>query len=376
MKEPLHYFVFNKKSDYQRGWSRNIVISDGSIRVQDCTRPGIFWSRLLDSREKESTWHRLTMESRCLGDASIRFTLYCSESRNALWQGELRDVGELLGDDSLSDDDRQTLCPIGLQALNPRDVLLHELVGRYVWFRIELLPQGGESPEVGNCKLYLPKETWLDYLPEVYQEDPAGKSFTERFLGIFQSLYSDLDANIRTVARYFDPDVVGGEYLDWLAGWLDVEDGYLWPQEKLRLLVKHGMELYRIRGTRQYVIEMIKLYTGQTPYVVEYSQIEPFLEDVGQTTLLHELYGDTPYMITVVLDALRTNEEYKALLRILEGAKPAWIEANLVVLKPYIFLNRYSYLGMNSTLSRYGALHLDGYSALPFTSLGASSADS
>lgn len=375
MKKPLYYFVFNKESDYRRGWSRNIAVEGGSIRADDSGSPGVFWSRLLDSREEESTWHRLTMESSCMGDASIRFSFYCCESRNVVWNGTEGDLGDLLRSENLSDADRLELSASSLAktALNPRDSLLHELTGRYVWFRVELLPQGGESPRVGNLKLYLPRETWLEYLPEIYQADPTGKSFTERFLGIFQSLYSDLDENIRTVARYFDPDVVGGEYLEWLASWLDVEDGYLWPEEKLRALVKHGMELYRIRGTRRYVVEMVKLYTGQEPYVVEYSQVEPFLKDVNQTVLLHELYGDNPYMVTLVLDesALHTNEEYKALLRILDNAKPAWVEANLVVLKPYLFLNRYTYLGMNSMLNRYRGLNLDGYSALPFTSLGA-----
>ncbi|MEG1683324.1 MAG: phage tail protein [Oscillospiraceae bacterium] len=380
MKRSRSYFIFNKETDYRRGWLDNIACEDTGIRAENPDRAGVLWSRLLDSREKETPWHRLTMDSTSLGEASVRFAFYCAESRTALWQGQSRDLGELLRDPALTDRDREELSAPYLvkTALNPKDILLHELTGRYVWFRAELRPQGGQSPAIGNLKLRFPKETWLQYLPEVYQDDPAGKSFTERFLGIFQSLYSDLDEEIREVARNFDPDVVGGAYLEWLASWLDVEDGYLWPEEKLRLLVRHGMELYRIRGTRRYVTEMVKLYTGQTPWVVEHSGVEPYLSDVGKTALLRELYGDSPYMVTLILDgsALADNEAHRALLRIVDNAKPAWIEVNLVVLKPYIFLDKYTYLGINSTLDRYRPLHLDGYSALPFTRLGGLQANS
>lgn len=377
MRQRQNYFVFNKPADYRRGWGDNIRCLGGTIRAEDPARPGIFWSRLLDSREKETVWHRLTMECGSLGEASIRVAFYCSESRTVPFRGKVWDLDELLRDPGLTDGNRREAAApfLARTALTPRDILLHDLTGRYLWFRVELLPQGGQSPEVGELKLRFPKETWLQYLPEVYQADPAGRSFTERFLGIFQSLYDDLDQDIRQVARYFDPDVVGGEYLEWLAGWLDVEDGYLWPEEKLRTLVRRGMELYRIRGSRRYVAEMVKLYTGREPWVVEYSQVEPFFTDVGRSALLRELYGEGPYMVTMILegDALESNDAYKALLRIIDNAKPAWVEVNLVVLTPYLFLDKYSYLGINSTLDRYRPLNLNGSSALPFTQLGGES---
>ena len=377
MKRQRSYFVFNKPADYRRGWWDNIDIQGGGVRVADCTRPGVLWSRLLDSREKETAWHRMTMDTHSLGAASVRFALYCAESRSVLWRGEPRDLEELLRDPSLTDGDRRAACDPWLvrTALDPKDILLGELNGRYVWFRAELIPQGGESPEIGNLKLRFPRETWARYLPELYQSNGTGNSFTDRFLGVFQSLYSDLDEEIGDVARCFDPDVAGGEYLEWLAGWLDVEDGYLWPEEKLRALVRRGMELYRIRGTRRSMVEMVKLYTGREPWVVEYSQVEPFFTDLGRASLLRELYGESPYMVTLILDgsALDSPEAHKALLRIIDNAKPAWVEVNLVVLTPYLFLDRYSYLGVNSTLDRYRPLDLNGRSALPFTRLGGES---
>lgn len=374
MKARRNYFVLNKTGDWLRGWRDNIAICESSISVADTTRPGVFWSRLLDTREKETVWHRLTMDSTSLGPASVRFSFYTSETDTVFLEGETWKLEELLRSADLTDQQRWEACRPYLRrtAFDPCDVLLHDLTGRYLWFRVELLPQGGRSPVIGNLKLRFPKESWLEYLPEIYQAAPGTDPFLERFLGIFQSLYSDLTEEIREVSRYFDPEVVGGEYLEWLSDWLAIEDGYLWPEDKLRTLIRRGVDLYRIRGTRQYVVEMVKLYTGQEPWVVEHDQMDPFRTDVKRANLLTQLYGESPYMVTMILDgsALESPEAHKALLRIIENAKPAWIEINLVVLTPYLFLDQYSYLGINSTLDRYRPLDLNGSAALPFTQLG------
>ncbi len=370
MRQQRSYFVFNKPSDYRRGWSDNMHILGGAVEAQDPERPGVFWSRLLDSREKETLWHRLTMQSRSLGENSIRFDFYCSDSRQTQWDGQQRDLDRLIRDPELTDEERRVVSSPWLcrTAWNPKDILLTGLQGRYLWFRLELVPQGGETPQVSGIKLRFPQESWLKYLPEIYQ-DSGG--FTHRYLGIFQSLYEDLDEQIRSVAQYFDPQAAGGEYLEWLCGWIGVEDGYLWPEEKLRELVRRGMELYRIRGTRQYVVEMVKLYTGEEPWVIEYSEVEPFCGDGARAALMEELYGASPYLVTLVLPgaALQNNDAYKALLRIIDNARPAWVEVNLVVLTPYLFLDKYSYLGINSTLEGYQTLDLYGDSALPFARL-------
>ncbi len=368
------YFVFNKTADYQRGWSQNLRCAGRYMQVEDTDQPGYFWSRLLDAKERETSWHRLTMACGQGSEALVRLHIYCAERSSCLYQGYEQSLSKLLKRSDLTDQDRQGFSKPFLvkTVFGPEDILLHDVKGRYVWFRIELMAQGGLSPVVGDMKLRFPKESWLDYLPEVYRDNPQSAAFTEQFLAVFQSLYTDLTEDIRSVAAHFDPDVVGGGYLEWLSTWLGVEDGYLWPEEKLRQLVGQGVSLYRMRGTKGYVMELVRLFTGYTPYVVEHGDLVPYLGDVQKMALLKSLYGDSPYTVTMVLEAqaLTSHEAYKALLRIVERSKPAWMEINLVVLKPYIFLDKYAYLGMNTTLDRYRPLHLDGYSALPFTGLG------
>lgn len=375
MKNPLKYFVFNKEEDFQRGYGYNIAVSAQGLCIapEAVSQGGVFFSRILDSRDKETVWHRLVVQGNSLGDASIRFTFYAGEERTIWRDGREEDVEDLLREQSLTwGQKEEILRPCRVKTiLNPKDILLHEAQGRYLWFCIELFGQGEESPMVSHMKIYLPKQSWLGYLPEVYQVEPRSKSFVERYLNMFQSLYSDLEEQIDGIARYFDPEVVEGEFLQWLAEWLDVDDVYIWTEEQLRYLLQNGMRLYKMRGTRWAVSAMVALYLGEEPYIVEHYQLEGSEGELRTSGLLARLYGDNSYYVTVVVSerCVPSPKEHKTLLKIIESAKPAHVEANVVVLKPYIFLDKYSYLGMNSVLGQYRPVNLDGFSALPFTSV-------
>lgn len=375
MKNPLKYFVFNKEEDFQRGFGHNIAVSAQGLRIaaETVSQGGEFFSRVLDSREKETVWHRMVIQAESLGDASIRFTFYAAEERRIWINGTEEDVEDFLRAQSLTPEQKaESLRSFQVKTIfNPKDILLHEVKGRYLWFRIELFGQGEESPVISHMKIYLPRQSWLGYLPEVYQVDPQSKSFVERYLNMFQSLYSDLEEKIDGIARYFDPDAVEGEFLQWLAEWLDIDDVYIWTEDQLRYLLQNGMRLYKIRGTRRALSEMVALYLGEEPYIVEHYQLEGSEGEARTSGLLTRLYGDNSYYFTVVVPecCVPSPKEHKTLLKIIESAKPAHVEANVVVLKPYIFLDKYSYLGMNSVLGQYRPVNLDGFSALPFTSV-------
>ncbi|HML35993.1 MAG TPA: phage tail protein [Bacillota bacterium] len=375
--DPLKYFVFNKEEDFQRGFSHNVEYTAHGLQIAPGSlgEGGVFYSRVLDSRARETEWHRLTVRRKSLGDASIRFTFYASEGRTLQADGQETDLEDFLRDSGRSlKEKEEALRHLKVKtSLNPEDILLHEIKGRYLWFRIELFGQGEESPKISHMKIYLPKQSWLGYLPEVYQSDPKSRSFTERYLNLFQSLYSELEQKIDGVAAYFDPDVAEGEFMQWLAGWLDIEDGYIWNEEQLRHLIKNGVRMYQMRGTRRGVSDMVELYLGERPYIVENFQLEGSEGEIKTGGLLARLYGDSSYYFTVVVPerCVPSVKEHKTLLKIIESAKPAHMEANVVVLKPYIFLNKYSYLGMNSVLNQYRPANLDGFSALAFANVSA-----
>ncbi|MDR0469834.1 MAG: hypothetical protein LBH09_07675 [Peptococcaceae bacterium] len=373
MKSPMKYFVFNKEADFIRGYSYNMRYDGGGMRIAEgsISEGGVFYSRLLDSREKETVWHRIVAESESLGDASIRFTFYASEERRVRVGDGVYDLEDFIRDPERSWQEKEdAFLPYKVKTMfNPADALLHEAVGRYLWFCAELYGQGAESPVLSRIKVYLPVLSWMSYLPEIYQTDSGSKSFVERYLYIFQSLYEDMEREINRVARYFDPDVVDSEFLQWLAEWIDIDDAYIWREDQLRYLIRNGMRIYKKRGTRQALSEMVELYLGEKPYIVENFQLEGYEGDASLSGLVAGLYGANSYYFTVVVseNAVPSTKEHKTLLRIIESAKPAHVEANVVVLKPYIFLDKYSYLGMNSVLGQYRPATLDGFSAVPFT---------
>lgn len=374
MREPVKYFVFNKKTDYLRGSAYNIRFLEPGIAIADPENgKGVFFSRLLDSGEKKTNWHRLLVNRASYTEASIRFYIYASDSAYAEYEGKGYELGRLLADSSIDYELKQRIISPYLvnSYQDPEDVLLFNVEARYLWFLVELIAHSNSDPQIYRVKLFFPKDSWMKYLPEVYQSDKKSASFVERFLAIYQTLYQDLTNRINTFAGYFDPDKVDEEVLRWLSGWLSIEDNYVWDADKLRYLLSNAMSLYKIRGTAEYLRQMVALYTGREPFIIEYHQFEAYMINNAQTELLTRLYGDSIYIFTVIVDmeaGIGINE-YKILNKIIENAKPAHMEGSLIVLEPFIFLNRYSYLGINSILGKYQDLVLDGQSAISFTTI-------
>ena len=370
----MNYFVFNKSLDYQRGRMEQCEYRDGCLRLIEGAGKGVFISRLLDGREKDLIWHRFTMESQSPSDACIRLTLYASESRSILFHEKDMDLKELLSSEEFSVSEvLDAVKPYEIQReVRPRDFLLHNIKGRYLWLVIELLGQEGESPKIKGLRISFPKQTWLDYLPQIYQKDPAKADFLGRYLGIFQTIYEDTEEKIRKSHELLDVKGTEKEFLGWLAEWLDADSIYLWKEEKLRVLLSHSIELYRMRGTRQGLLSLLTLYTGEEPYMIEPFQAEDLDERGYRREEFSRLYGGDPYRFYILIPehTVPSSAEYEALMKLVYDMAPACMEGVLIPLKPYLVLGNYTYLGINSRLGRYRALKLDGLSLLSFTAVG------
>ena len=83
-----------------------------------------------------------------------------------------------------------------VRKVNTDDFLLHELKGRYLWVLIRI---SGAAVDSHFCmegfRVEFPWTSFSGYLPEIYQE--AGqKSFFERYMAVFQSMYEDLEQQV------------------------------------------------------------------------------------------------------------------------------------------------------------------------------------
>lgn len=366
MKSRLSYFIFNKRSDYERGSMENLKYSDNGITVNGASADGRgrFLSRVLDSYQTDLSWHRLSYNVTGSPDGAYKVTVYASNTLNFERDGELYQIDELVRSPEHSLNKKLDLLEpyIQKQVVGLQDVLLHEIVGRYLWIVLEMYSQGEAEMSISNLTIYLPSRSWLEYLPAIYQKADLESSFLDRYLGIFQTLYEDLNLRIRNVANSFDVGCGSSEFLQWLSEWLDITDSYIWSEEKLRKLLLRSIDLYRGRGTRKSIEDIIELYTGAKPYVVESFQLKKYQGSEEYKKTLLSLYGDSPLNFTVLVkeEYVKTVREYNILLKIIEEMKPVQMELKLVIIKPYIFLNQYSYLGINSVLGQYRDVSLDG----------------
>lgn len=211
--------------------------------------------------------------------------------------------------------------------------------------------------------------SWISYLPEIY--DQAEDAFLKRFLGVFQSVYEELTEQISAMPHLLYPRHADRETLEWLANWFGMENIDIWNREQLIWLLENRARMEKVRGTRQYLEEMISQLTGVIPYIVEYHSLDRYRTDQRRNRRLEQLYGGSCYEVTVLLpsEAVKTQADTASLHRIIEDGTPAFTECRLVLLQPYIFLGQYSYLGINSCLGDYRDLTLENDPLMPYVSV-------
>lgn len=109
------------------------------------------------------------------------------------------------------------------------------------------------------------KGGYLKYLPAVFERDP----FMARFLMLFESFWGPIDGQIANLSDYFDPMITTLPMLKWLAERLDLQIDDELPVGVVRKLVAKAVPLYRRRGTRSGLEELLEIYTGGTVQIVE-----------------------------------------------------------------------------------------------------------
>lgn len=146
-----------------------------------------------------------------------------------------------------------------------------------------------------------PKGSYLQHLPELYEED----ELMGRFLMLFESFWAPMDTQIDSIANYFDPRLTPAAFLPWLASWLDLELDESWPEEKVRQLIRWAIALHRSRGTRWGLLKYLELYTGCAAKIVEHRADNFVLGDEARLgpaiALGDETDRNMPHTFTVTL---------------------------------------------------------------------------
>ena len=71
---------------------------------------------------------------------------------------------------------------------------------------------------------------------------------------------------------YFDPMTAPVDVLDYMADWVDLDEGDDWTLEKRRALVEAAAGLYRLKGTKEGIRRHLGIYASGMVFVLERSQ--------------------------------------------------------------------------------------------------------
>lgn len=173
------------------------------------------------------------------------------------------------------------------------------------------------------------KSAYLRYLPALYTRD----ELMGRLLTLFESFWSPIDHQVRSLPLYFDPTVTPREMLPWLASWLDLTLDEEWPELQRRRLLRAARRLYAKRGTRVGLEEYLTIYTGGDVRIVEH-RAENFRIRTGGSLGTGIALGseNNPHSFTVMVrlpptvDVSRPEvlEKWeKVLTQIIDNEKPA-----------------------------------------------------
>lgn len=329
---------------------------------------GIFFTQAFDSAKPGTQWHKFVLDADLPEQAQIKVSYLVADEKTFLLNGEEQDLDLFLGSRSMLPEEKmETVNKLKWSEPlpNPLDALVRGNPGRFLWLRVELIGSERITPTVKSVRAVFPRISYLRYLPAIYQEDEVSRDFLERFLSLFETFFANLESEINHIVRFFDADAVSGDFLRWLASWLSIAVDDNWPEEKLRQLVKRVPELYKMRGTRQGIEEMIELFIEKKPFIVEQVQLE-WIKDQKLKKTFEKLYGKNPYCFFVLLPQLPIKDKKQLMMvrRILDLEIPAHTHAELVELQPWIHLGMHTYIGVNTYLSKPD-LRLDSGTIMP-----------
>ncbi len=123
----------------------------------------------------------------------------------------------------------------------------------------------------------------LDFLPAIYHEHP----FLNEYLAAFEKILlgrndgvnipgakgpsetRSLEETIDAIPTLFDPHVTPKEFLPWLASWVSLSLRADLDEGAQRGFIANIIQLYRRRGTKENLIELLKIFTQTTPEIDE-----------------------------------------------------------------------------------------------------------
>jgi phage tail-like protein len=154
-------------------------------------------------------------------------------------------------------------------------------------------------------------------LPAVYRDyDPHMMRFTTALDAVLAPCW----LSIECFDAYLDPSMSPTDFVEWLAHWIGVVVDDNWRPDQLRRLISRAAELYKWRGTRDGIADLVEAYTG----------LKPDVTDSGGTTISTTAGSiapgsGTPAVQVRIEGSTLSEDEHERLERLLRSSVPAHV---------------------------------------------------
>ena len=105
-----------------------------------------------------------------------------------------------------------------------------------------------------------------DTLPAMYQQED---DFALRFTAALDEVIAPVLLALDNLDAYFDPMLAPRDFLEWMATWVGIDLDETWPEHKQREQVRSAVNLYRWRGTKKGLADVIRLYCDVEPEIID-----------------------------------------------------------------------------------------------------------
>jgi len=161
------------------------------------------------------------------------------------------------------------------------------------------------------------------------EQDDADSDGLRRLLLLFQHVMTTVTDRIDSLDHLIDPLLTEAQFLPWLASWVGFELDESLPIHQQRELVRRAIRLYRTRGTRVGVEEMVEVLTAAPVRVLERVRPNPVAlgrahlsggedvvgrylrgEDAGYYLVDPERHADTDFFALLLEDRAAFTERF------------------------------------------------------------------
>lgn len=357
-------FIFDENI-WSLGLGENYYINSdfiafNGVNSQLSKEKSVYFSYPLDSREKGSLWNRIVLK--LSNEKNISYSIYCYGTdtydvrtdmgifniKNIIYSSEIPFYKKV--------DFFQNLQCNKYDDIN--DIYINDIKGRYLFIMIEHTNLNISENKIEYFSVEYNKKQIYEYLPEIYRQK---NDFMHSFLGIFQSMIYDFQDEIEKSLYFIDPDDIEGNHLKWLSEWVEAICPLSWNDDKIRRFIKMSFQLYKEKGTKQGIEKLIRFFTDKKFYILENWQIMDIYGDIYYKNEYNKIYGNDIYSFTILVN----HEDFENEISIIEFKNmlqrycPIHTRVFVHKLNNSIVLGDYSYLGINSSISKNKEIVLD-----------------